>query len=83
VQNGQLFHDMEGQKPDDEGHHRCHRGHMVCLNQREHFWQHIKGHYTEQHPCRKTEQRMDLLLVPKRHHAAQERGEGRRERQHD
>jgi hypothetical protein len=50
VNNGQLFNDMEGQKPDDEGQHRGHWEHVVCLDQRENFGKHLKGHHAEQHP---------------------------------
>ena len=81
VNDGQLLQDMEGQKPDDEGHHRSNRRNVVCLDQMENFWKHIKGHYAEQYPRGKPENLMEFVLVPERKQAAQERGEGRDEHQ--
>src|SRR4029434_4122486 len=76
VNDGQLLKGMEGQKPDDEGNHRSNRRNVVCMEQMENFWKHIKGHYTEQDPRGKTENLMYLLFVPECKQAAQERGDG-------
>jgi hypothetical protein len=73
VNDGQLLQDMEGQKPDDEGYHRSNRRNVVCMDQMENFWKHIKGHYAEQYPRGKPENLMEFVLVPERKQAAQER----------
>ena len=70
VNNGQLLNDMEGQKPDDEGHHRSNRRNVVFMDQRENFWKHIKGHHAEQRPCGKAENRIDLVFIPERNQTA-------------
>src|SRR2546422_8407098 len=61
VNDGQLLKDMEGQKPDDKGNHRSNRRNVVCMDQMENCWKHIKGHHAEQHPRSKTENFIDLL----------------------